>query len=75
MTYKELKKFNDQIDDPENIADMLVIRKGATNGDVITAILKSSEWVGSTRDVSFTENIVNIEVGSNWWYAPYKENK
>ena len=49
------------------------IPDNATNGDVIIAILKSSKWVRSTRNISLTdEDRIFIEIGSNWWNSPYK---
>jgi hypothetical protein len=38
MIHDISKKVNEQIDNLEDIADIIVIRKGATNGDVIKAI-------------------------------------
>ena len=64
------------------IVDFLygIIRNGtpipdnATNGDVITEILKSSNDVHSIRYIGLAqEDTIYIEVGSNWWNAPYQK--
>ena len=52
------------------------IPDNATNGDVITEILKSSNDMHSIRYIGLAqEDTIYIEVGSNWWNAPYQVNK
>ena len=50
------------------------IPDNATNGDMITEILKSSYDMHSTRYIGLAqEDTIYIEVGSNWWNAPYQK--
>jgi len=50
------------------------IPDNATNGDVITEILKSSNDMHSTRYIGLAqEDTIYIEVGSNWWNSPYQK--
>ena len=82
MTHDELMKINDQIDDLENIADMLAIRKGATNGDVIKAMFNvkragiHQEYNGEIIAVTMKENpMFCIDFDAEWWNSPYKADK
>ena len=64
-------------DDVEHILEILrggiTLSDNATNGDVITEILKSSNDMHSTRNIGLVqEDTIYIEVGSNWWNSPYK---
>ena len=56
------------------VANGTPIPDNATNGDVITEILKSSNDMHSTRYIGLAqEDTIYIEVGSNWWNSPYQK--
>jgi len=74
MTYDELKKITEQIDNLEDITDMIVIRKGATNGEVIQAVFPKSAKVSTTDEFIYAENLDAVfahEFYKDWWDAPY----
>ena len=62
MTHDEFKKVNEQIDNLEDIADMIVIKKGATNGEVIEAVFNNDAFINFL--LSYEDHY--------WWDAPYK---
>ena len=58
----------------EAIKNGTPIPDNATNGEVITEILKNSNDMHSTRYIGLAqEDTIYIEVGSNWWKAPYQK--
>lgn len=84
MTHDELMKINEQIDDLENIADMLVIRKGSTNGDVIKAIFPNFEFYPVEHMSKLyspqikglgTSGYFEMGFDLEWWNSPYKADK
>jgi hypothetical protein len=60
----------------ESIKNGTPIPDNATNGDVITEILKSSNDMHSTRYIGLAqEDTIYIEVGSGWWNSPYESGE
>ena len=77
MTHDELKKVYRQIDNLEDIADMIAIRKGATNGDIIKAFFSISR-IEDARDGYFDVYGLDeckhegVWISKEWWNSPYK---
>lgn len=76
MTTDDLIKLNMRLGDLAEIEDVIVIRKGATNGDVIKTLFPFV-----TRHISHSENNIYIDspiqatvlaFDRYWWKAPYK---
>ena len=78
LTFKQSAKDIEQTNAIFSLIDALdngtPIPDNATNGNVITEILKSSNDMHSTRNIGLAqEDTIYIEVGSNWWNAPYQK--
>ena len=77
MTHDELKKVNEQIDNLEDITDIIVIKKSATNGDIIKALFSISR-IEDARDGYFDVYGLDeckhegVWISKEWWNSPYK---
>lgn len=76
MIHDILKKVNEQIDNLEDIADIIVIRKGATNGDVIKAIFsiaRIEDAKDGYLDVYGLDECKyeGVWISKEWWNSPY----
>ena len=70
MTSEQLIEVNKGIEEwgLENVKNIILIKSGATNGDVIKALFKPN-WIRRMDDVV----IEDYEFNADWWNAPYKE--
>ena len=73
MTTDDLIKLNMRLGDLKEIENVIIIRKGATNGDVIKAMFPNAEYEVREYVVIFTFGGVKRELPIGWWNAPYKE--
>lgn len=81
MTKEQFSKFNSYINQRgiENIGNVVVVGKNATNGDVIKALFPNSEYFEEEFNVigsyiHWYERDIDVIFDSGWWYSPYKYN-
>lgn len=70
MTSEQLTEVNKGIEEwgLENVENVILIKSGATNGDVIKALFKPN-WIRRMDDVVREE----YEFNEVWWNTPYKK--
>lgn len=72
MTSEQLMEVNKGIEEwgLENVENVILIKSGATNGDVMKAIFKPN------RITRVDDDIVHIDYDftSEWWNAPYERS-
>lgn len=82
MTREQFSKFNSYINQKgiENIGNVVVLEKNATNGDVIKALFPNSEYFEEEFKVivrsyiHWYERDTDVMFDSGWWYSPYRYN-
>ena len=73
MTKEQLMKVNKGIEEIglENVEDIILIKSGVTNGDVIKALFKPNHVERTDDDVI----VENYDFNEDWWHKPYKGDK
>ena len=82
MTSEQFSKLNSYINQKgiENIGNVIVIGKNATNGDIIKALFPNSEYFEEEFNVivrsyiHWYERDTDVIFDYGWWYSPYKYN-
>lgn len=82
MTREQFSKFNSYINQRgiENIGNIMVIGKNATNRDIIKALFPNSEYFEEEFNaidrsyIHWYERDTDVIFDSGWWYSPYKYN-
>lgn len=80
MTVEDLNALNKNLEDIEKIEDIVVIRKGATNGDMIKAMFSNAEIIfenGSYETtVDWHTKTHRCHLFDNdWWNSPYRKEQ
>ena len=73
MTHDDLKNINEQLDGLEDIANVIVVRKGTTNGDVIMGLYPDGTvhpW-NEVNQIVYAANGGKMMFTIDWWNTPY----
>jgi hypothetical protein len=73
MTKDDLMTLNKRLRDYENVEDVIVINKNATNGDVIKALFPHIEIFEPNKyEIAIKHDLGWLAFKKEWWNKPYK---
>lgn len=72
MTKDDLMTLNKRLRDYENVEDVIVINKNATNGDIIKALFPHIEIFEPNKyEIAIKHDLGWLAFKKEWWNEPY----
>ena len=74
MTSEQLMEVNKGIEEwgLENVENVILIKNGATNGDVVKAMFPNGTTAKFVTFMRFIDGEHYFNCSEDWWNAPYK---
>ena len=76
MTKDDLMVLNKRLIDYENVEEVVVINKNATNGDIIKALFPHIETFEPNKyEIAIKQGLGWLAFKKEWWNEPYKRGE